>query len=75
LPADGSGSRQVVQTANDRLKHNPSLARNAVCCEFQAGVLSLYGRLRTYYQKQIAQEAVRGLEGVQRVGNHIEVAS
>jgi osmotically-inducible protein OsmY len=33
----------------------------------------LRGRLATYYQKQVAQEAVRGLDGVVQIVNDIEV--
>jgi osmotically-inducible protein OsmY len=36
-------------------------------------VLRLRGRLSTYYQKQLAQEAVKNLEGVAQILNDIEV--
>jgi hypothetical protein len=36
-------------------------------------VLVLRGRLPTYYLKQVAQEAVAHLEGVQGVENQIQV--
>jgi osmotically-inducible protein OsmY len=70
---DAFGSLSIAQTARDRLDRNPGLCHGAVSCEFQQGILLLYGCLPTYYQKQVAQEAVRGLEGVQKVVNHIEV--
>ncbi len=43
-------------------------------CEFAEGVLVLRGRARSFYHKQLAQESVRGLEGVMHVENRIEVA-
>lgn len=68
-------SRIVVQAAKDRLKRAGHLVGNSVSCEFRQGSLVLHGRLLTYYQKQIAQEAVRGLDGVQQVVNDIEVVA
>lgn len=71
----GPAAQSVLQAANERLNRNPDLRRGAISCEFRQGVLSLYGHLSSYYQKQIAQEAVRRLDGVQRVVNHIQVVT
>lgn len=35
----------------------------------------LTGSVRSYFQKQIAQESLRGLDGVGRIVNQLEVAS
>jgi osmotically-inducible protein OsmY len=64
----------VVQAAKDRLDSNSSIPSRQISCEYRQGVLLLRGRLLTYYQKQVAQEAVRGLNGVRQVVNEIEVA-
>jgi osmotically-inducible protein OsmY len=34
----------------------------------------LRGRVRTFYQKQIAQTVVAGVDGVEQIDNEIEVA-
>ena len=75
-PANGSsrlGCHTVAQAANDRLDNNSNIPRRQVSCEYQQGVLLLRGRLWTYYQKQVAQEAVKGLDSVRQVVNEIEV--
>ena len=41
--------------------------------EYDDGMLILHGRLGSYYQKQLAQETVAGVEGVVQVVNEIEV--
>ena len=70
-----SSFHAVVQAAKDRLNRNPGTSAEQVSCEYRQGVLSLHGRLPTYYQKQLAQEAVKGLDGVRQVVNEIEVAT
>ncbi len=44
-----------------------------VRCEYHDGVLFLRGRLSSFHQKQVAQEAVAGVKGVTQVVNEIEV--
>jgi osmotically-inducible protein OsmY len=64
----------VAKAAADRLRRSPHIATARMSCEYTRGVLLLRGRLASYYQKQVAQEAVRGLHGVVEVINEIEVA-
>ena len=35
----------------------------------------LTGSVRTYFQKQMAQESLRGLDGVKRIVNRLEVSA
>lgn len=75
-PPNGSGRlgcHAVVQAANDRLSNNANMPVQRVFCEYEQGFLLLRGRLPSYYQKQLAQEAVKGLDGVRQVVNEIEV--
>jgi osmotically-inducible protein OsmY len=55
------------------LRRNPYLAMKNVSCDCRRGVLVLRGCLPSYYLKQVAQEAVACLEGVEAVDNQIEV--
>ena len=57
------------------LRSNPYLALKNVSCDLLDGVLVLRGCLPTYYLKQIAQEAVASLEGVERIDNQIRVVT
>ena len=68
-PADA----RITEQAAGRLGGGRYKVLRAVSCVSRAGVLTLHGRLPTYYLKQIAQEAVAGIPGVRRVENHIEV--
>jgi hypothetical protein len=42
---------------------------------YERGALFLRGQLPTYFHKQLAQEAVRRIEGVNRIVNQIEVTN
>jgi hypothetical protein len=64
-------ARQVVQLATERLQ--VVLYPLDVTCELNDGMLILHGRVSTYFQKQLAQEAVINLDGVTQVMNQIEV--
>lgn len=46
-----------------------------VSCDYEGGVLVLRGRSGSYYEKQVAQESVKRIDGVARVVNQIEVIS
>lgn len=72
-PAADGRLAEIERRASEHLRRNPYLSGRAVCCEWDRGTLVLRGRLRTYFQKQAAQECVKRLEGVEQVANHIEV--
>ena len=61
------------ELAEGRLRRNPYLALKSVSCDCRGGVLVLRGCLPSYYLKQVAQEVVARLEGVQAVDNQIQV--
>lgn len=42
-------------------------------CHFQGGVLLLRGSVSSFYYKQIAQESVRAIAGVERIVNTVVV--
>jgi osmotically-inducible protein OsmY len=65
-----SNSCDVEQTVEDRL-HDCFV--NGVSCEYHDGTLYLRGHSRSYYHKQMAQEAARHAEGVGAVVNEIVV--
>jgi len=69
-------SYEILQAATARLRANPYPNVQKVSCECNhQGVLMLRGRLTSFYQKQLAQEAVVRLPGVTQVINDIEVAT
>lgn len=68
-----TGRRLVAENAHRRLRRNPHRCVREVTCDYHEGVLFLHGRVPSYYFKQLAQESVRGLEGVEEIVNRIEV--
>ena len=57
------------------LQCNPHLSRRNFRFETEQGRVTLRGVVRTYYQKQMAQEALRHIDGVDEISNELEVAS
>ena len=69
-----SNSGDVVGKAKERLKMAPYPTVRNVSCDYDDGVLFLRGEVPTFFEKQLAQEAVFNLNGVSRVVNEIKVA-
>ncbi len=63
----------LVHRLDSAIKGNPHLTGHQVFCSEEGGTVILQGRVRSYYQKQMAQEALRNLEGVERIVNDLQV--
>jgi hypothetical protein len=66
-------SQTVTERVESCLQKSAYTAMGNVSYEFDQGVLLLRGRLDSYRQKQAAQDAVSGVEGVVEVVNQIQV--
>lgn len=55
------------------LERNPHLSSRSLRFETQSGRVTLRGVVHSYFQKQMAQEALRGLDGVDEIFNELEV--
>ena len=66
-------SRTVELQARERLGASPYAQLRKVRCHVRDGMLFLTGELSSYHMKQMAQAAVRSVEGVTVVVNLIEV--
>lgn len=78
LPTDSDNScsqDNVVRTAEIQLRQNRCMCVRGLVCEYCAGKLVLRGRVPSYYYKQVAQEAVKEIEGVDQVINDTEVVA
>ena len=51
----------------------PELARRRLRFETNHGHVKLKGTVSSYFQKQIAQEAIRRVDGVEFIENNLEV--
>lgn len=67
--------KQVAEIAEDLLRRDGSLFHETLFCEFHEGVLTLRGRLPSYYLKQLAQTVVATVDGVTQVDNRIDVVA
>ena len=65
----------IAAAAESRLARCGYPALKAVDCKWRNGVLVLSGRVPSYYLKQLAQEKVRGVRGVEEIVNRTEVAT
>ena len=71
LSKEKAGIEAAVQL---RLRTSGYCQLGLVSCEFHEGVLTLRGRVSTFYLKQVAQTLVRNLDGVGEINNRLEVA-
>lgn len=64
-------------TLADRVDHviqaNPYLTGRNLRFETESGRVTLRGVVATYFQKQMAQEALRKIDGVTAIENELEV--
>jgi hypothetical protein len=67
----------VEQSARSRLANPAYYGRwfERISVQFSDGVLTLRGRLPTFYLKQVLQTLLRNLEGVERIDNRVEVTN
>jgi osmotically-inducible protein OsmY len=56
------------------MQANPYLARRNLRFEAEAGRVTLKGVVNSYFQKQMAQEALRKVDGVLEIANELEVS-
>jgi len=72
LQQETPGLEELVQKA---IVHSPYVSRRNLCCETQGRRVTLRGRVGSFFQKQMAQEAVRRIDGVEEIENLLEVHS
>lgn len=65
----------IAATAALRLRASSYQALKTITCEYHEGVLILQGSVPSFYQKQVAQELVASLGGVQQIDNRLVVPS
>lgn len=55
------------------LEQNPYVSHRTFRFETEEGRVTLRGSVGTYFQKQMAQEAIRNVAGVREIANELEV--
>jgi osmotically-inducible protein OsmY len=70
MASQGTELRIRVDSA---IKGNPHLSGHSVYCQEESGIVVLHGRVASFFQKQMAQEALKRLDGVEKIINELEV--
>jgi hypothetical protein len=65
----------ITEMAERKLHSQPYQPLKNISCDWRDGVLVLQGSLPSYYLKQVAQEVVARLEGVDAIDNQIRVVT
>ena len=63
----------LFEKVTSAIETSPYLSGRKLRFEADAGRVVLQGTVGTYYQKQMAQEALRRVEGVCEIENRLEV--
>jgi osmotically-inducible protein OsmY len=73
FPEMETGDEWKKKKIQARFHNNPCEALRSISADFHEGAAILRGRVHSFYQKQLAQEAVRGVDGVGMIVNVVEV--
>jgi len=65
--------RDVAVAAEQRLRQSWYQPLWTITCHYHEGMVFLRGRVNSYYLKQLAQETIRNVAGVEQIVNEIEV--
>ena len=64
---------QLADRVHLALEQNPHLGRRRLELETTEGRVILRGKVHSFFQKQMAQESIRRIEGVTEIENQLEV--
>ena len=63
----------LLHRIDSAIRKNPYVLHRRVFLESAQGRIVLRGRVDSYYQKQMVQEVLRGLDGIAEISNQLEV--
>jgi len=63
----------LFQRIHEALLTNPHVPSHQVRIETSEGRVVLKGSVKSFFEKQMAQEAIRRIDGVQKIDNLLEV--
>ncbi|MBI1902573.1 MAG: BON domain-containing protein [Planctomycetia bacterium] len=73
MPATLSPPPALEDQVTTVLRKSPFVPKTNLRFETHEGRVILHGSVKSYFQKQMAQEVVRGVAGVKQVENRLEV--
>lgn len=63
----------VEDRLRGRLRASPYVGLHNVECDYHEGTVTLRGQVASYFLKQVAQELVRSVRGIEEIANQISV--
>ena len=63
----------LIGRVTSALQKNPYLNYSSLSCETKEGRVVLRGVVPSYFEKQMAQESIRSIEGINEIFNELEV--
>ena len=66
-------STQLLEEVRSALHADPQLARRNLHFEHSGRRVTMRGTVESYYQKQLAQETIRRIDGVEEIENRLAV--
>lgn len=73
LPMSTTAECPLSKRISSAIEKHPHLTRRKLQFEAREGRVTLRGTVSSYYQKQMAQEALRRVDGVHEIENKLEV--
>jgi len=64
---------ELTTLVESALSSKPHLPRAQVRCYADGGQVTLQGEVSSYFHKQMAQESIRRIDGVQQIENRLQV--
>jgi len=71
--SEPNADRRTVEAVAQALRTTGHAALRSLDIEISGGIVILWGRVPSYYQKQLAQETVQRVDGVLGIANGLEV--
>lgn len=77
LSEHGSSQTGLAAIARQRIEQHPCFRGRGETFEIEehGGTITLWGRVPSFYLKQLAQEVLMGLDGIETVDNRVDVSS
>ena len=63
----------LAEQAHNAVIHNPHLKQRQVHFQAKDGQITIEGSVQSYFEKQMAQEALRNIEGITSIENQLQV--
>lgn len=75
MQTNSTTSVTFVDQASVIFQHHPHLSNRKVNCRAHANCVVIEGEVNSFYEKQLAQEALREVKGIERVENNLDVVT